>query len=305
VIRPYSHSLSDDEKLYKTKAERAEEATRDPVVKFAAFLRAEGLATDDDLAEIAVDVDREINQAADAAVSAPRPTKDTAGLWVYSPDVDPTSPAFETPPRPEGKPDTMVATINRPLKDEMARDPRIVVFDEDVADATHAENLKEVQGKGGVFKVTHGLQKVFGSDRVFNSALAEASIVGRAVGLAIRGLKPVVEIQFFDYIWPAMMQLRNEVSMLRYRSSNNWSCPMVIRVAIGGIFEAERRTTASRARASSRIVRACALPIPPMLRMPPGCCGRRFARTIRCSSWSTSTSTGRPTTRPSTPDRTT
>ena len=234
TIRPYSHSLSDDERLYKTPAERAEEATRDPLTKFADLLRSEGLATDADLEEIAKDVAREINDAADAAIKAPKPGKETAGLWVYSPDVDPTSSAFETEPKSEGKPETMVTAINRTLKDEMAANPRIVVFGEDVADATHEAKLNEVQGKGGVFKVTHGLQKAFGSERVFNSALAEASIIGRGVGMATRGLKPVVEIQFFDYIWPAMMQLRNEMAMLRYRSSNNFSCPMVIRVASGG-----------------------------------------------------------------------
>jgi len=234
VIRPYSHSLSDDERLYKTPAERAEEATRDPLTRFAELLKSEGVAADADLTDIARDVDREIGEAADAAIKAAKPAKDTAGLFVYSPDVDPTSSEFDVPAEPEGKPDTMVAAINRTLKDEMRSNPRIVVFGEDVADATHADNLKEVQGKGGVFKVTHGLQKAFGPDRVFNSALAEAGIVGRAAGMAARGLKPVVEIQFFDYIWPAMMQLRNEVSMLRYRSSNIWSCPMVIRVAIGG-----------------------------------------------------------------------
>ena len=234
VTRPYSHSLSDDERLYKTAAERAEEARRDPITKLGTLLKERGLATDEELTAIAKDIDREVTEAAEAAVKAEKPPKNTAGLWLYSPDVDPTSSAFESTPAPEGKPETMVSAINRTMKDEMAANPRIVMFGEDVADATHEQNLKEVQGKGGVFKVTHGLQKAFGSDRVFNSPLAEANIVGRALGMAVRGLKPVVEIQFFDYIWPAMMQLRDEVSMLRYRSSNQFSCPMVIRTAIGG-----------------------------------------------------------------------
>jgi 2-oxoisovalerate dehydrogenase E1 component len=234
VVRPYSHSLSDDERLYKTPAERAEEATRDPILKFAAFLKAEGLATDADLVDIAKGVDAEIGAAVDVALKAAKPAKDTAMLYVYSPDVDPTSAAFATPIAPEGKPDTMVAAINRTMKDEMAVNPRIVIFGEDVADVTREENLKDVQGKGGVFKVTHGLQKAYGGDRVFNSPLAEANIIGRAVGMATRGIKPVVEIQFFDYIWPAMMQMRDEMSMMRYRSSNFFSCPMVVRTAIGG-----------------------------------------------------------------------
>jgi 2-oxoisovalerate dehydrogenase E1 component len=234
VVRPYSHSLSDDEKLYKTPAERASEAQRDPITKLAAWLKSEGLATEDDLAQIAKDVDRVVNAAADDAIKAPKPARDTAGLYVYSPDVDPSSADFDSPAAPQGKPDTMVAAINHTMKDEMGRNPRIVMFGEDVADATHEKKLSEVQGKGGVFKVTHGLQKAYGGTRVFNSPLAEANIVGRAIGMATRGIKPVVEIQFFDYIWPAMMQLRDEMSMMRYRSSNFFSCPMVVRTAIGG-----------------------------------------------------------------------
>ena len=234
VIRPYSHSHTDDERAYKTAAERQTEGARDPLPKFAKFLQDHDVVREAELAEIARDVDREIAEAVDYALKAPRPSPATVGLHVYSPTVDPTSAAFDTPLDPSGKPETMVALINRTLRDELAANPRVVVFGEDVADCTHEAHLTEVPGKGGVFKATLGLQRAFGSDRVFNSTLAEAAIVGRACGMATRGLKPVVEIQFFDYIWPAMMQLRDEISMLRYRSNNTFACPMVIRVPIGG-----------------------------------------------------------------------
>jgi 2-oxoisovalerate dehydrogenase E1 component len=235
VVRPYSHSLSDDEKLYKTAAEREAEARRDPIRRLGAFIEDNGLATAAELAAIDAEIEREIGAAAQQALAAAKPAKSTAADFVFSPTVDPTGAAFDTPARTgDGKTETMVDAINRTLKDEMAHEPRIIVFGEDVADASRVEALKEVKGKGGVFKVTHGLQRAYGDDRVFNSPIAEASIIGRGVGMATRGLKPVVEIQFFDYIWPAMMQLRNEMAMLRYRSGNHWSCPMVIRVPIGG-----------------------------------------------------------------------
>ncbi|HKX26437.1 MAG TPA: dehydrogenase E1 component subunit alpha/beta [Blastocatellia bacterium] len=236
VIRPYSHSQSDDETLYRPAEERARDAARDPIKKLGDHLIKEQILTPAELQKLKDEIDQEINQLADQAMTVPQPTKDSATLYIYSPDVDPTSDQFDTEDQVSlsGNEGTMVDLINRCLHEEMERNPRIVVLGEDVADASRAEYLNRVKGKGGVFKVTANLQRRFGSDRVYNTPLAEASIIGRAMGLSTRGLKPVAEIQFFDYIWPAFMQLRDEVPILRWRSNNTWKCPMVVRVPAGG-----------------------------------------------------------------------
>jgi len=244
VIRPYSHSLSDDEKLYRPESERQDEAKRDPITRLQMFLVREGILDEEGINQLEKAVDEEVQEASDRAVEAKFPELNSVEQFVYSPDLDPTSHAFETHPQfPEATPGkaapgekTMADLINACLRDEMKRDERIVLFGEDVADCSREGYLEKklIKGKGGVFKLTSGLQCDYGNDRVFNSPLAEANIVGRAIGMATRGMKPVAEIQFFDYIWPAMMQLRDEMSLIRWRSNNAFSCPAVIRVAIGG-----------------------------------------------------------------------
>jgi 2-oxoisovalerate dehydrogenase E1 component len=248
VIRPYSHSLSDDDKLYRSTAEREADALRDPLAKMQMRLLREGILTAEQINALEQQLDREAEEAADRALEAPLPKVEGILEHVYSEDIDPTSTLFATEQvlapgsRGGGKtggekgssPRTMADLINACLHDEMRRDPRIVVYGEDVADASREEALSEVKGKGGVFKLTAGLQTEFGSERVFNSPLAEANIVGRAVGYAARGMKPVVEIQFFDYIWPAMHQIHNELALMRWRSNGAWASPAVIRVPIGG-----------------------------------------------------------------------
>jgi 2-oxoisovalerate dehydrogenase E1 component len=234
VTRPYSHSLSDDEKLYKVPEEREEEARRDPISKMALRLVRDGILDQKQIESLEAEVDDEVRAATDQALTAEPPAIDSILTNVYSPEIDPESATFETQPHFHGAPKTMVEMVALTLSDEMARDERITVFGEDVADASREENLRQVKGKGGVFKATSGLQRKYGHDRVFNSPLAEAGIVGRAIGMAVRGLKPVAEIQFFDYIWPAMMQIRDELCVMRWRSSGAFKAPIVLRVPIGG-----------------------------------------------------------------------
>jgi 2-oxoisovalerate dehydrogenase E1 component len=236
VVRPYSHSMSDDERLYRTPAELEQDAAADPIVRLRKWLIDGKLASAEELDALEAEVEAGIKEASDRALEQPQPAPSTAMDFLFSPDVDPTSDDFDTEDQPDfrGGETTMVDLINAAMRDEMARDPRIVVFGQDIADASREASLEEVKGKGGVFKCTFGLQRKYGSNRVFNSPLAEANIVGRAIGMATRGMKPVVEIQFFDYIWTAMMQIRDELATMRYRSGGNWKSPVVIRVAYGG-----------------------------------------------------------------------
>jgi 2-oxoisovalerate dehydrogenase E1 component len=239
VTRPYSHSMSDDESKYKSKVERDAEAQRDCIVTYGRFLVEEGLTDETGLERIHAEVQADIRRASDEALQARQPDPKRVLEYVYSSDIDPTSDRFAVEPKIEQpqQQETLLQLVNYCLRDEMKRDPRIIMFGEDIADASLEEVLGETKGKGGVFGVTWGLQKLFGGKRVYNSPLAEANIVGRAIGLATLGLRPVVEIQFFDYIWPAMMQIRNELSNLRWRSNNAFSAPVIIRTAYGGYLQ--------------------------------------------------------------------
>jgi 2-oxoisovalerate dehydrogenase E1 component len=236
VIRPYSHSLSDDEVMYRPPSERDADSARDPITRFPKWLVAQGHATEQAIAAIAEEVEAVVLAATDDALAQPQPSPDTIHQYVYSPDVDPASEQFDTEDDPQfsGNETTMVDLLNVCMKDEMRRDPQILLFGQDVADVSREQHLDKVKGKGGVFKVTWGLQKEFGGSRVYNTPLAEATIIGRAIGLSLRGFKPVVEVQFFDYIWTAYMQLRDELATMRWRSNNAFAAPVVVRVTYGG-----------------------------------------------------------------------
>jgi 2-oxoisovalerate dehydrogenase E1 component len=238
VIRPYSHSQSDDETNYRSAEELQADALRDPIPRMQMWLLREGILDAQGIDDLERKVDEEVQRATDRALAAVLAQPESILKHVYSEDLRPTDSIFETAVQPTANSTehTMLDLINKCLHDEMRRDERVVIFGEDVADATRDAALRagKVKGKGGVFKVTHGLQKQFGNDRVWNSPLAEANIVGRTIGMAVRGLKPVAEIQFFDYIWPAMHQMRNELGLMRWRSNGTFTCPLVLRVPAGG-----------------------------------------------------------------------
>lgn len=237
VTRPYSHSMSDNETMYRTKAEIEADAERDPLVRMRQRLIDEKIATAEELDTHEAEWRKEVAESSRLARERERHGPEHVFDHLYSSTVDATGEEFESEPATEGDEVYMLEAINRVMFDEMGVNPNIVVFGEDVADATREEVLSECKGKGGVFKATHGLQMEYGAHRVFNSPLAEANIVGRAVGMATRGLKPVVEIQFLDYIWPAYMQIKNELAMMRWRSYGHFQSPVVIRVASGGYLQ--------------------------------------------------------------------
>jgi len=237
VTRPYSHSLSDDHTKYRTKDELDSEKEKDVINSFQALLVQGGILKEAENEKIKKEIDQEVRDAREKAENTPWPEPETCADHIFSEEVDITSDEFNTEPEFSGKDDVpMASAINSVLKSELKRNPLIRMFGEDVADFGQLEKLDDetLTGKGGVFAVTKGCQREALPGQVFNSPLAEANIIGRAIGMATRGLKPVVEIQFFDYIWTAFMQLKNEMATMRYRSGGDFKCPMVVRVPIGG-----------------------------------------------------------------------
>jgi len=237
VTRPYSHSLSDDHMMYRTQEELAQEKEDDVFNSYPKILVEAGVLKDSDVKKIMDEMSSEVRQAMDKAINTPAPDPQDAFKHLFSEDVDLTGSEFDKAAVFSGKDDMpMAGAINRVLKSETEKNPLIRIFGEDVADFSQLEKLANpaLKGKGGVFKISSGVQRVALPGQVFNSPLAEANIIGRAIGMAVRGLKPVVEIQFFDYIWTAFMQLKNEMATMRYRSGGDFKCPMVVRVPIGG-----------------------------------------------------------------------
>ena len=236
VTRPYSHSMSDDQRMYRTEEELAIESVKDVVNSYPETLLQLGLLSEKELSEIKEKINKQVRDAIDKAITTPWPAKETALDHLFSPHHPIDGVEFNNQSKVTGKEDVpMAQAINSVLRSEIKKNPLIRMFGEDVADFTEIEKYeKGLKGKGGVFKISSGVQKAGIENQVFNSPLAEANIIGRAIGMAMRGLKPVVEIQFFDYIWTAFMQLKNEMATTRYRSGGDFKCPMVVRVPIGG-----------------------------------------------------------------------
>ncbi len=231
VTRPYSHSSADTQSKYRSVSELRSEAQHDPIALMRRLLVRTGTISDKEAAEIQETAKAEVADAADRALAAARPDPMHVEDHVYMlPELsDPGLPSAA-----DGDAEVALGeAIRSTLHEVMERDERVRIFGEDVADGPESL-LSEVDGKGGVFGTTRGLQRTFGLARCFNTPLAEANIVGRAVGQAVRGLRPCAEIQFFDYIWTAMQQIKSEAATIRWRSNGEFTCPMVIRVPIGG-----------------------------------------------------------------------
>jgi 2-oxoisovalerate dehydrogenase E1 component len=233
VTRPYSHSSADSQAKYRDAVELAEEAAHDPIDTFERALVANKLISEAEAANLRLEAREIVAHAADEALAAARPDPATVTTNVVRLPVIAEPEADPAPMDPGAPPVVMAEAIRLTLHELLEADERIRVFGEDIADADD-EVLDRVEGKGGVFGVTRGLQRRFGSARIYNTPLAESNIVGRGVGQALRGLRPCTEIQFFDYIWPAMHQLRSEAATIRWRSNGAFACPLVVRVAIGG-----------------------------------------------------------------------
>jgi 2-oxoisovalerate dehydrogenase E1 component len=233
VTRPYSHSSADSQAKYRDAAELEEELAHDPIDTLERHLVEAGVLGEEQAAALRAEARTLAAAAAEEALSAPRPDPATVTDNVIRLRSQPDPDGDGATPATVGEPVVMAEAIRLTLHELMAADERIRVFGEDVADADD-DVLDQVEGKGGVFGVTRGLQRRFGSARCFNTPLAESNIIGRGVGQALRGLRPCAEIQFFDYIWPAMQQLHSEAATTRWRSNGTFSCPLVVRVAIGG-----------------------------------------------------------------------
>ena len=222
TVRLLPHSSSDDQRKYRSEEDLARDRANDPIPRIEKHLIDNKICTPEEIKRQQQEVIERIDRAIEQAEAEPQQDPNNLLKYVYSPNIVVPKEGFVEPER-KGDKIVMVDAINHALSEEMERNPKMLIYGEDVAG-----------DKGGVFTATKGLTKKFGWKRVFNSPLSEASIVGTAFGLALRGFMPVIEIQFGDYIWPGFMQLRDEVAMLRFRSFNQWSCPMVVRVAVGG-----------------------------------------------------------------------